>query len=838
MERWEITLIKWQLWLTLLCVALALLAAPLGAAQASVAGVGGMLVAALGILAIASVQTAMQTAAPVVQRLLMIAFYWLRRPAFLLCPLIVAAFFLVFEPVHVPQAGPDRVQDLFVFRSSDPLVERGPEMMDKLEEKRNEINQQLLDEGPREAEWLDRVELPNPNTVRVKVIALTDEESQAYQGAVMQILKKQYPALTEAETEQPKQPREGEQPLLALGRLEFYQPKPHINLGLDLKGGTQIVLQCLPSTTYPFEIPEDQPPFYQPEGTLQERMDRASKLEDDLQEYLEQATTYPFQAGAQQPFYEAGDTAEERPPEADQLEKQLQAHLAEKAFPEWSFARVVSPELIEIAATPENDDEAAQQADMLKQYFAEHLPQATMGESSGFPVRCFARVISPVRIEISTRTGTKEEAERHARQLEGYFSQRFPQATMGETEELLLEEDTGEKVKNIIDRRIDAHGTIEATIEVQGRDRLIVEIPETGETERLIDLIDKPALLEFKLVPKEYQLEIREAAAAEDEAEVRVWHRGSVETGAIVTEDQVMSESQRVLVGRELKPGRKHLYLVPDDKAPGKWAVRFELREDRKRDFHATTRKAVGQYMAILLDRKVVMAPVIESALPGQGVITGKFEEEEALDLKALLTGGALPVPIEVALRQTIHATLGADTVHKSIRAGILGLCMVVLFMLGYYRLPGLLADVALAVYILLVLGVYSFIGAALTLPGIAALVLSVGMAVDANIIIFERLKEELATQKVMRSAVEAGFSRAWTAILDANVTTLIVAVVLYYVGNQLGLSPMRAFAVTLSIGIVCSLFTAITVTRLFLNLAITSPLAERRWLFRTGMGA
>jgi len=730
------TILKWQLWLTLLCAAIAVVAVPAGRPEVSVVGVLGMLVASLGVLVLASVQAALSSVGLPAQRLLVAAFYWLRRPAFLMAPLIVAAFFLVFAPMRVPKAASKQVQEEFVFTSSQPLVVRDPDLLDKLEQKRKDINQQLRNEGPREAEWLDRVLVPDANTVRVKVIALNDQESRAYQDAITRILKTHYPALTEAEPPKPAQAREGEPPLLTLGRLEFYKPKPHINLGLDLRGGTQIVLQCLPSTTYTFNTDKEHP-FYQAEGTVQERRQRAQ-----------------------------------------QLEKQLQEYLAKQRFPEPYSARVISSYLIEISA----------------------------------------------------RTQTKRESSDRGKTLQQYFAQQFPGAKMAKPDQLLLGSDTAEKVRKIIDTRINALGVAEATIEVQGRDRLIVEIPHMPDVDRLIKLLNTPALLEFRLVPKEYKLKVSQTLKGK---ETREWHRGSVETGPLVTEEQVMAEAKRVVLGRDLQPNSR---LTPDQKSAGSWAVSFELRDDRKRAFYQVTRKNVGRFLAILLDRKVVMAPVIEEALHGEGVITGHFKDKEAKDLALLLNGGALPVPIEIALNQTVSPVLGEDTIQNSTRAGILGVCLVVLFMIGYYRLPGLMADVALSVYLLLMLAVYTFIGATLTMPGIAALVLSVGAAVDANVLIFERLKEERATQKTLQSAADAGFARAWTAILDSNVSTVLTGGVLYYLGSRLGLSLVRGFAVTLCIGVGCSMFTAITVTRLLLSMIIASKWSERHWLFGAGL--
>jgi preprotein translocase subunit SecD len=225
------------------------------------------------------------------------------------------------------------------------------------------------------------------------------------------------------------------------------------------------------------------------------------------------------------------------------------------------------------------------------------------------------------------------------------------------------------------------------------------------------------------------------------------------------------------------------------------------------------------------------MAPVIRSEIPGKGVISGNMDPQEAGDLKLLLNAGALPVPLEIVENRQVSATLGADSIRKSMVAGLFGLLCVAVFMVLYYRLPGLLANLALVLYILIILAAlstWSPLEATLTLPGIAGIILSIGMAVDANIIIFERLKEELRARTTARSAAEAGFNRAWTAILDANVTTLMVAAALYFLGT----SAIKSFAVTLFLGVAISLFTAVTVSRWLVFMVARSRLGENRWLF------
>jgi len=193
-----------------------------------------------------------------------------------------------------------------------------------------------------------------------------------------------------------------------------------------------------------------------------------------------------------------------------------------------------------------------------------------------------------------------------------------------------------------------------------------------------------------------------------------------------------------------------------------------------------------------------------------------------------LLNAGALPIPIDVVENRTVTATLGADSLQKSLRAGLLGVVLVLLFMMAYYRVPGAVANVALTIYCVLVFAVLALVGATLTLPGIAGFILSVGMAVDANVIIFERLKEEMRTNKTFKSALDAGFSRAWTAILDSQVTTLIAAAVLFIYGT----GPIQGFALTLSVGVLVNLFTAITVTRLLMSVVADTSLSRKRFLY------
>lgn len=243
----------------------------------------------------------------------------------------------------------------------------------------------------------------------------------------------------------------------------------------------------------------------------------------------------------------------------------------------------------------------------------------------------------------------------------------------------------------------------------------------------------------------------------------------------------------------------------------------MEFDKEGAKLFGEATSANVGKPLIIVIDDQAVSAPIVQGPImDGNAVITGNFTAKEAQDLAVLLRSGALPVSFEVMEKRSIGPTLGADSLDKSIKAGIVGLIAILIFMIGYYRLPGVIADLSLVIYALLVLGTMVALDAVLTLPGIAGFALSIGMAVDANVIIYERIKEELRYGKTLVASIEAGFKRAFTTIFDANVTTLITAAVLMYFGT----GPVKGFAVTLSIGIVASMLVALTFTRYMLVLS------------------
>ena len=268
------------------------------------------------------------------------------------------------------------------------------------------------------------------------------------------------------------------------------------------------------------------------------------------------------------------------------------------------------------------------------------------------------------------------------------------------------------------------------------------------------------------------------------------------------------------------------------DSQTGKPIVTFAFAGDAKSKFGDYTRTHIGQYLTIILDNKVIESATIQSEIDGNGQITGIPDITTAQDLATQLKYGALPAPLTVASEQQLAPTLGQQALQFSLRAAIIGLGMVVLFMLIYYRLPGLLADIALLLYALFLFAVIKFLGVTLSLPGIAAVILTVGMAVDANVLIFERVKEELRSGRTMAAAVDIGFKRAWPSIRDSNASTMITCAILYWFGSNFGAEIIVGFAVNLFIGVAISLFTAVVVTRNFLNLLVPTGIATHPALY------
>ncbi|MFA9386790.1 MAG: protein translocase subunit SecD [Methyloceanibacter sp.] len=351
-----------------------------------------------------------------------------------------------------------------------------------------------------------------------------------------------------------------------------------------------------------------------------------------------------------------------------------------------------------------------------------------------------------------------------------------------------------------IRRRVDAFGTTEPSIQREGRNRILVQVPGVSDVQRLKNLIGETGKLEFKMVdPSADAAEV--ASSKQVPPGTELVYSSDEPPIPYVLKDQVLVSGES-LVGSQ--PGF--------DSQTGEPVVTFRFDSAGAKRFGRATQDNVGLPFAIVLDNKVVSAPVIrEPILGGTGQISGSFSVQEANDLSVLLRSGALPAKLTVIEERTVGASLGADSIESGKKAAIAGLLLVIVFMFAAYGLFGLFANVALFVNIAIIFAVLSLMGATLTLPGIAGIVLVIGIAVDANVLINERIREEIRSGKSPIASVESGYSRALTTIIDSNVTTLIAVLVLFLLGS----GPVRGFAVTLTIGILASMFTAVTVTRM-----------------------
>ena len=359
--------------------------------------------------------------------------------------------------------------------------------------------------------------------------------------------------------------------------------------------------------------------------------------------------------------------------------------------------------------------------------------------------------------------------------------------------------------RDVIERRVNAFGVSEPLVQVSGSDRLIVELPGIKDINEAIKLIGQTPFLEFRIENP------NPPTLTPDE-------NGNISVSA----DNAFIPTG--LSGKQLK--RATLEFDPNTGIP---QVLLQFDAEGTKLFADITAANINKRIAIFLDGEILSAPTVSSSISnGQAVISGQFTLQEARDLVTRLNSGALPVPIKLIQQQTIGATLGLQSVQKSVAAGLIGFVIVALFMLVYYRLAGLLAVLALAIYAFLALAMFKLFGITLTLAGIAGFILSVGMAVDANILIFERMKEELRKGKTLDRAVEDGFSRAWLSVRDSNFSSLITTFILGYFGSSI----IRGFAITLALGILVSMFTAITVTRTFLRLLVGHNLLVHHWLY------
>lgn len=402
------------------------------------------------------------------------------------------------------------------------------------------------------------------------------------------------------------------------------------------------------------------------------------------------------------------------------------------------------------------------------------------------------------------------------------FDLRFPEDTGGKPVAHLtllprakdrIERMAVEQALETIRNRVDQFGVSEPDIRPAGKNGILIQLPGIKDPKRAVALIGKTALLEFKLVDEDHS--VQEALQGRIPPGDEILYENHVDTRTgLMTKTPFLLKKRTLLTGEYITDAR-----VEIDSRDNQPYVSLTFDSRGARLFEEITGHNIGKRLAIVLDNKVNSAPVIQDKISGgRAQITGHFSMQDAKDLAIVLRAGALPAPVKIIEERTVGPSLGSDSIHEGFLAAIIGGLAVVLFMAIYYSLSGIIADIALILNIVLIMSGLAFFGATLTLPGIAGIVLTIGMAVDANVLIFERIREELRLGKTPRASIDAGYGKAFVTIVDANITTLITALVLF----QFGTGPVKGFAVTLSIGILASMFTAIFVTRVIFDYLYT----------------
>jgi preprotein translocase subunit SecD len=405
-----------------------------------------------------------------------------------------------------------------------------------------------------------------------------------------------------------------------------------------------------------------------------------------------------------------------------------------------------------------------------------------------------------------------------------------------------------EAVKKVVEGRINGLGVSEPVIQTVGEDKILVQLPGVNDPEQAERVLGGVAQLEFRTQKPNTETQLfalqvsqRELKAKQEEL------RKSADKEAITKNQEDLNKSNQgiaelfastnpPLTGKYLKDA----YGEPTQGNNWNVAIRFDTKGGEL--FADLTKKlaGTGRGIGIFLDNELISSPTVGPEFAatgitgGSAVITGRFKAEDANNLGVQLRGGALPVPVEIAERRTVGASLGKDSIQRSIYAGIGGLTLVLIFMVVYYRLPGVIADLSLVIYSLLTWATFCLLGVTLTLPGIAGFILSIGMAVDANVLIFERTREELQAGKSLYRSVESGFYRAFSSILDSNVTTWIACAALFWLGSGL----VKGFALTLALGVAVSMFTAITCSRTLMFVAISIPSLRKTELYSPNVPA
>ncbi len=403
-----------------------------------------------------------------------------------------------------------------------------------------------------------------------------------------------------------------------------------------------------------------------------------------------------------------------------------------------------------------------------------------------------------------------------------------------------------EAVRQVVENRINPNGVQEIVVQMVGDDQLLVQLPGVSDPSEAERILQDVAKLDFRQQKQgtEAQFAIELQVRQQKQIELETARQAGDQATITKKQEELKSSEQAIGALFEKTPltGEKLRNAYPQPLQGSNWEVVLSFNDQGAKEFADLTKAVAGtgRSLGIFLDDRLLSAPRVDVQYAETGIaggtasITGGFDTKSASRLAQQLQGGALPVPVEVVENRTVGATLGQDSIQRSIYAGLLGLGLVLIFMVAYYRLPGLIADIALVLYTLFNLAIFDIIPVTLTLPGIAGFILSIGMAVDANVLIFERTREELKAGKTLYRSVEAGFYRAFSSILDSNVTTLIACGALWFLGAGL----VKGFALTLAIGIMVSMFTALTCSRTLLLFVLSFPGLRKPHLFCPGLSA
>lgn len=404
----------------------------------------------------------------------------------------------------------------------------------------------------------------------------------------------------------------------------------------------------------------------------------------------------------------------------------------------------------------------------------------------------------------------------------------------------ITSDDMGTAIK-IVENRVNGLGLTEAVVQKAGERRIVVELPGETDPEKALQTIKTTGLLEFvdfssltddeamallyTNIQTDYEQSVQNGSTSANVTETPI---ETITDTDVITGTPSTDTYHTVMTGKYLKT-----VTVGADPSTNAIEVDFELTSDGAKIFGDFTSTHIGDILAIVLDKEVISVPSIQSAITeGNGRITGNYTLEEANALAVQLRYGSLPIPLKVIESKTVGPTLGQDSLSKSMQAGIIGFAIVILFMAIYYRLPGVVADISIIIYALLAFALYKFIPITMTLPGIAGFLLSTGSALDANILIFERLKEELRSGKRMDVAISLAWKRAIPSIRDSNIATLITCAILFWFGSTFGATIVKGFSLTLAFGVAVSLFTALTVTRVLMDLILNyfKPENKEKW--------